>query len=66
MGLFGSERFNYNSSTAKKYIALALYQGGLKNEGTEIVCAFPLRDELVRARIVSPHFIDPEGARLHA
>ncbi len=54
------------STELKKYIALALYQGGVKNLGTEIVCAFPLRDELVRARIVSPHFIDPEGARLHA
>ena len=27
----------------------------------EIVCAFPLKDEQVRARIVSPHFIDREG-----
>ncbi len=54
------------STELKKYIALALFQGGLKFAGTEIVCAFPLRDELVRARIVSPHFIDPKGERLHA
>jgi methylglutamate dehydrogenase subunit C len=48
------------------FIALGLYQGGLRHEGEEIVCAFPLKDEQVRARIVSPHFIDREGARLHA
>ncbi len=54
------------STELGKFIALALYQGGLKHEGEEIICAFPLKDEQVRARIVSPHFIDREGARLHA
>ena len=54
------------STELNKFIALGLYQGGLKSEGQEIVCAFPLKDEQVRARIVSPHFIDREGARLHA
>jgi sarcosine oxidase subunit alpha len=54
------------STELNKFIALGLYQGGLKHEGEEIVCAFPLKDEQVRARIVSPHFIDREGARLHA
>jgi heterotetrameric sarcosine oxidase alpha subunit len=49
-----------------KYIALGLFQGGLKHVGEEIVCAFPLKDEQVKARIVSPHFIDPKGERLHA
>ncbi len=48
-----------------KYIALGLFQGGLKHVGEEIICAFPLKDEQVRARIVSPHFIDPKGERLH-
>jgi methylglutamate dehydrogenase subunit C len=38
----------------------------LKHEGKDIVCAFPLKNENVRARIVSPHFIDREGARLNA
>jgi heterotetrameric sarcosine oxidase alpha subunit len=50
----------------QKTIALALYNGGLRHLGEEIVCAFPLKNELTRARIVSPHFIDPEGKRLHA
>ncbi len=54
------------STELNKFIALALYQGGLKHEGEEIVCAFPLKNEEVKARIVSPHFIDKEGARLHA
>ncbi|MBM3519798.1 MAG: sarcosine oxidase subunit alpha family protein [Alphaproteobacteria bacterium] len=54
------------STELGKFIALGLYQGGLTHEGEEIVCAYPLKDELTRARIVSPHFIDREGARLHA
>lgn len=54
------------STELKKTIALALYQGGLKHVGEEIICAFPLKNELTRARIVSPHFIDPEGERLNA
>ncbi|HVY99289.1 MAG TPA: sarcosine oxidase subunit alpha family protein [Dongiaceae bacterium] len=49
-----------------KFIALGLFDGGLKHVGEEIVCAFPLKNELTRAKIVSPHFIDPEGKRLHA
>lgn len=48
-----------------KYIALGLYDGGLRHEGEEIVCAFPLKGEQVRARIVSPIFIDAKGERLH-
>ena len=54
------------SQERRGYIGLALFEGGLKNEGTEIVCAFPLKNEMVRARIVSPIFIDPQGKRLHA
>ncbi len=54
------------STELGKFIALGLYQGGLKHEGEEIVCAYPLKNEEARARIVSPHFIDREGARLHA
>ncbi len=49
-----------------KFIALALYHGGLKHEGEDIICAFPLKNEQVRAKIVSPHFIDKQGERLHA
>lgn len=54
------------SPTLGKYIALALYSGGLQHVGEEIVCAFPLYGESVRARITSPVFLDPRGERLHA
>ena len=54
------------STELKSYIALALYQGGLAHEGEEIICAFPLKGETVRAKIVSPQFVDPKGERLHA
>jgi sarcosine oxidase subunit alpha len=52
------------STELRAFIALGLYQGGLQHAGEEIVCAYPLKGERVRARIVSPVFIDPTGARL--
>ena len=52
------------STELDKFIALGLYQGGLKHTGEEIICAFPLANEQVKARIVSPMFIDPNGERL--
>ena len=54
------------STELKKFIALGLYKGGLKHEGEEIIAAFPLKNEQARLKIVSPHFIDREGTRLHA
>jgi glycine cleavage system aminomethyltransferase T len=54
------------SIVLQKTIALALYTGGLRHEGQEIVCAYPLRNEQVRARIVAPLFIDPTGERMRA
>ena len=52
------------STVLAKFIALGLYQGGLNHEGQEVVCAYPLKGEQVRARIVSPIFIDPNAERL--
>jgi methylglutamate dehydrogenase subunit C len=52
------------STVLQKTIALALYSRGLRHEGEEIVCAYPLRNEQVRARIVAPIFIDPSGERM--
>lgn len=52
------------STVLQKTIALALYNGGLKHAGEEIICAYPLRNEQVRARIVSPLFVDPHGERM--
>jgi len=54
------------STELEKYIGLGLYQGGLKHAGEEIVCAYPLKDERVRARIVAPQFVDPKNERLNA
>ncbi len=54
------------STVRENFIALGLYQGGLRHIGEEIICAYPLRDEQLRARIVSPVFIDPKGERLRA
>jgi methylglutamate dehydrogenase subunit C len=52
------------STELQKFIALGLYQGGLAHEGEQIIAAFPLKNEQVKLKIVSPHFIDKEGARL--
>jgi sarcosine oxidase subunit alpha len=54
------------STARENYIALALYQGGLRHLGEELICAYPLRGEQVRGRIVSPVFLDPKGERLRA
>ena len=53
------------STVLGKLIALGLYRGGLRHQGEEIVCAYPLLGETVRARIVSPVFVDAAGERLH-
>ena len=47
-----------------RYIALALFAGGMKAEGQEVATVHHIRGERVRARIVSPHFLDPEGERM--
>ena len=54
------------STELNKFIALGLFDGGLKHEGEEIIAAFPLKNEQARLKIVSPHFIDKEGTRLNA
>jgi sarcosine oxidase subunit alpha len=54
------------STELQTFIALGLYQGGLRHQGEEIIAAFPLKGEQVRLKIVSPHFIDRDGARFHA
>jgi methylglutamate dehydrogenase subunit C len=54
------------STELNKFIALGLYQGGLKHQGEDIIAAFPIKNEQVRLKIVLPHFIDKEGARLNA
>lgn len=52
------------SPTLGKSIALGLYQGGLREQGREVIAVYPMKGENVRARIVSPVFLDPQGERL--
>ncbi|RWN36497.1 sarcosine oxidase subunit alpha family protein [Mesorhizobium sp.] len=48
-----------------RYVGLALLAGDVASEGSEIVAVYPMKTETVRARIVSPVFLDPQGERLH-
>jgi hypothetical protein len=45
---------------------LGLYEGGLTHQDEQIVCAYPIKREQVKARIVAPLFIDPNVERLRA
>jgi sarcosine oxidase subunit alpha len=48
-----------------KYIALALVQGGKARHGTRAYVSDPLRKRFGPVAIVSHHFFDPEGSRMH-
>lgn len=48
-----------------KYIALALVQGGKGRHGTRAHVSDPLRKRFGPIEIVSHHFFDPEGSRMH-
>lgn len=52
------------SPTLGHYIALGLYSGGMECAGREVIAVHPIKGEIVRARIVSPAFLDPKGERL--
>ena len=47
-------------------IGIGLLSGGLSREGEVIDAVFALRGEITSVRVCSPHFVDPEGTRLHA
>ena len=48
-----------------KYIALALVRGGSALIGTRAFVSDPLRKRFGPVEIVSHHFFDPEGSRMH-
>lgn len=48
-----------------KYIALALVKGGAARRGTRAFVSDPLRKRFGPVEIVSHHFFDPEGSRMH-
>jgi methylglutamate dehydrogenase subunit C len=52
------------SPHAASFIALGFLEDGAERLGQEIICANPLSGRQVRARVVSPVFVDPDGGRL--
>jgi heterotetrameric sarcosine oxidase alpha subunit len=48
------------------WIGLGFVRGGLEAwQGRQLIAADPIRSRSTRVKIVAPHFLDPEGARLH-
>jgi sarcosine oxidase subunit alpha len=47
-------------------IGLGFLANGAERLGEVIIAANPLQSQSVRLRVVSPHFVDPEGERLRA
>ena len=54
------------STDLNMFIGLGFFQGDMIVENIEVIAAFPLKNETVRLRLVSPHFIDRGGTRLNA
>jgi sarcosine oxidase subunit alpha len=49
------------------WLGLGFANGGLAAwEGRELLADDPIRGRATRVKVVAPHFLDPEGARLHA
>ena len=53
------------SPALSKYIALALVEDGKARHGTRAFASDPLRKRFGPVEIVSHHFFDPEGSRMH-
>ncbi|THF59729.1 sarcosine oxidase subunit alpha [Ollibium composti] len=53
------------SPSLGKYIALALVEGGKARHGSRAFTSDPLRGRFGPVEIVSHHFFDPEGSRMH-
>lgn len=53
------------SPTLDAWIGLGLLASSAAQEGTEVIVHYPLKDEAVRARVVSPTFLDPKGDWFH-
>ncbi|MBP1887400.1 sarcosine oxidase subunit alpha family protein [Sinorhizobium mexicanum] len=45
------------------YVGLGLLAADF--EGDEVIASYPMKNEVVRARVVSPVFLDPAGERMH-
>ncbi|WP_292151351.1 FAD-dependent oxidoreductase, partial [Mesorhizobium sp.] len=53
------------SPTLDAWLGLGLLARNAAEEGAEIVVTYPIEGHTVRARVVSPMFLDPKGERLH-
>jgi sarcosine oxidase subunit alpha len=53
------------SPALQKYIGLALVRGGKARHGTRAHLSDPLRKRFGQVEIVSHHFFDPDGERMH-
>ena len=53
------------SPALRKYIGLALLQGGKTRHGSRLFVSDPLRSRFGPVEIDSHHFFDPEGKRMH-
>ncbi|HIP79126.1 MAG TPA: sarcosine oxidase subunit alpha family protein, partial [Kiloniellaceae bacterium] len=53
------------SPALEKYIALGLLENGRERIGQELIASYPLKGHRVEVEVVSSHFFDPEGSRMH-
>ncbi len=68
-GLAGHGRGRVTSVTYSpmlgRHVGLGLLAGNVAAAGGEVVATHPIKAETVRARVMSPVFLDPKGERLH-
>lgn len=48
----------------KSHIGLGFLENGAARMGEIVIASNPVQNQSVRVRVVSPHFVDPEGGRL--
>jgi sarcosine oxidase subunit alpha len=53
------------SPALEKYIALGLLENGPARIGETLVATYPLKNINVDVEVVSSHFFDPDGSRMH-
>jgi len=52
------------SPDCRSSIGLGFINNGTQRLGECVIAANPLKNEFIQVKIVSPHFVDPDGARL--
>ncbi len=54
------------SPVLEAYIALGLLEDGRNRIGQKLIASYPLKNIDVAVEVISPHFYDPDGSRMHA